>query len=82
VRHVVFIFTFTICNVYYFLQRAAQSFGFHPHYSTKPVRVVYGISEVLFYMQGIIIPATRLLEPYYNRVFVRKLKKYFKAITF
>lgn len=23
VRHVIFIFTFTICNVYYFLQRAA-----------------------------------------------------------
>ena len=33
-------------------------------------------------MQGIILPATRLLEPYYNRVFVRTVKKYLRAITF
>jgi hypothetical protein len=68
--------------VYFFLQRAAQWLGFHPHTSNFGVRLAFGFSEVLFYMQGIILPATRLLEPYFKRIFVKKVKVILQAITF
>jgi muramidase (phage lysozyme) len=33
-------------------------------------------------MQGIILPATRLLEPYFRKLFANQVKRLFQTISF
>ena len=42
---------------------------------------MFNAAEVLFYLQGIILPATRLLDPCFRNIFVKQITRFYRKIT-
>jgi hypothetical protein len=75
VRHIVYLVTALICNSFVLVNRILDLINYPLDPSEWPLslKIVIAILEVLFYAQGMVIPVTRCVEPYFKMVLKRYL---------
>ena len=76
VRHITYLVTAFICNSFVFVNRVLDLLNYTQNSLEWPrgFTIVMSILEILFYGQGMIIPLTRCVEPYFKMVLKRNFK--------
>ena len=63
-RHISYIGAYFFCNIYLIIQ-AAQTYNFRNGTDVLEGTWWINVSEILYFLQGVIIPALRVVEPYF-----------------